>query len=113
MIKIYGHSDDVVCIDGDSFSDEVSLGRMITIGDEKRGMNVVFKYAAGKKSGAVWRGCVEQIEENIPMFPISVSEAEPSGGPDPCTYSVLFTIDCPIETPVFVGKRNLNKGASK
>ena len=113
MIKIYGCSDDYVCIDGESFHDEVGPGRMITVGDDVRGMKVTFKYAPSKKSGAVWRGAVEQIEENVPMFPLTVVEAEPRGAPDPCTYSVLFMIDCPIETPVYVGKRNINRGASK
>lgn len=106
MITIYGASDDLVEIEGD-VSDEVSPGRMILVGDGKRGMYVVFKYAANKKSGAVWRGSVEQVDEGVPMFPMTVDLADPSGHPDPRSYSVKFVIDCPPGTPVVVGKHNL------
>lgn len=106
MINIYGASDDLVVIEGD-VHDEVSPGRTITIGDAAKGVRVIFKYAAGKKSGAVWRGSIEQIDEGIPMFNTVISEADPSGYPDPRSYSVKFTIDCPVGTPVFVGKKNL------
>jgi hypothetical protein len=106
MIRIYGASDDLVEIEGD-VQDEVSPGKMIKIGTDEKGMYVTFRYAANKKSGGVWRGTVEQIEEGIPMFPMTVGLAEASGFPDPRSYSVLFTIDCPPGTPVWVGKRNL------
>jgi len=106
MISVYGASDDIVCIEGD-VNDEVTPGRVITIGDNNRGVRVTFKYAASKKSGAVWRGSVEQIDEGIPMFPVTVAEADPSGYPDPKSYSVKITIDCPKGTSVMVGKRNL------
>lgn len=106
MISVYGASDDVVCIEGD-VSDEILPGKMITIGDDLMGVRIAFKYAANKKSGAVWRGCVEQIDEGVPMFPVTISEADPSGYPDPRSYSVKITVNCPKGTPVVVGKRNL------
>jgi hypothetical protein len=109
MIIIYGASDDLVEIDGD-VTDEVSPGRMILIGDSTRGMYVTFKYAVNKKSGSVWRGSVEQIDEGVPMFPMTVELADPSGYPDPRSYSVKFVIDCPPGTPVIVGKHNLAEG---
>ena len=114
MISVYGYSDDVVCIEGD-VDDEVSPGHTITVGTNERGVRITFKYSASKRSGAVWRGSVEQIDEGIPMFPVIISEAEPSGFPDPRSYSVKLTIDCPTGTPVIVGKRNLavNTGDTK
>ena len=108
MISVYGASDDIVCIEGD-VSDEITPGKMITIGDEIRGVRLMFKYAPNKKSGAVWRGSVEQIDEGVPMFPVTISEAEPSGFPNPRTYSVKITVDCPKGTSVVVGKQNLAK----
>lgn len=106
MISVYGSSDDIVCIEGD-VDDEVSPGRLITIGDHNRGVRIRFTYAPSKKSGAVWRGSVEQIDEGVPMFHVSVSEADPHGYPDPRSYSVKLTIDCPPGTPVIVGKKNI------
>lgn len=60
MIYISGASDDLVCIEGD-VRDEVSPGRVITIGDNARGVRVLFRYAASKSSAGVWRASVEQI----------------------------------------------------
>lgn len=103
MITISGHSDDVVCIEGD-VSDEVSPGKTILIGDATRGVRVKMKYGCGR--AAVWRGCVEQVDEGIPMFPVSIIAGDPSGGAAR-TYTVKVVIDCPPGTPVMVGKRNL------
>ena len=106
MIRIYGASDDLVEIEGD-VSDEVSQLRWILIGDETRGVRVRMKYAATKTSDGVWEGRVEQVKEGVPMFPITIDEAEPGGHPDPRSYSVRINIDCPPGTPVHVGKRRL------
>ena len=108
MISVYGHSDDVVVIEGD-VDDEVRPGRTITVGDVKRGVRINFKYAASKTSGAVWRGSIEQIDEGVPMFPVTVTEAEPSGYPDPQSYSVKLIVDCPPGTPVTVGGKDLTR----
>jgi hypothetical protein len=108
MISIYGHSDDVVVLEGD-VQDEVGPGRMIQFGDGQRGVKVTFKYAAAKKSGAVWRASIEQIDEGVPMFPVTIGEAEPAGLPEPKVYSVKVTVDCPPGTPVRVGARDLGK----
>ena len=104
MISISGHSDDVVCINGD-VNDEIAAGRTITVGDATRGVKVIFKYAPGKNSGPVWRASVQQINEGVPMFPVSIVEAPTSVGS--LTYSVQVNIDCPKDTSVMVGKRNL------
>lgn len=103
-IQIYGASDDLVEIEGD-VRDEIAPGRAIMVGGHERGVRVVMKYAVGKVG--VWRGCVEQIDEGVPMFPVTVVEADPGGKPDPKSYSVKVCIDCPPGTPVMVGKRNL------
>lgn len=107
MITIYGTSDDLVEIEGD-VNGEVGPNRTITIGDEKQGLRIKFQYAVGPKSGAVWRGSIEQIDEGIPIFPVTVGEHVAAWrGPEERSYSVKFTIDCPPGTPVTVGKRNL------
>jgi hypothetical protein len=108
MIGIYGASDDLVEIEGD-VKDEVAPGKVIQVGDSTRGVRVVFKYAVGKGSGSVWRGSIEQIDEGVPMFPVTISEAEPSGYPNPTSYSVKFNIDCPVGTPVTVSGRLINR----
>lgn len=104
MLRIYGHSDDVVVIDG-HLQDEVGPNRAIVIGDGRRGMRVTFRYSASRRSGAVWRGAIEQIDEGVPLFPVEVSEAAAGGQ----SYSVMFIIDCPDDTPVTCGKVDLRK----
>lgn len=106
MISVYGASDDNVCIEGDVY-DEVSPGKTILIGDSTRGVRIKFKYGVGKT--ATWRGSVVQVDEGVPMFPISVVDADPSRYPDPRSYSVKVIVDCPPGTPVMVGKKNLAK----
>jgi len=110
-IAVYGASDDIVVIEGD-VADEVAPGKLITVGDENRGLRVRFTYAPSKKSGAVWRGSIEQIDEGVPMFDIAVAPAAPNGFPNPQSYSVMFTIQCPPGTPVKVGNRHINRKAS-
>ena len=107
MIAVYGASDDIVCIEGD-VNDEATPGRMIEIGDGQRGVRVTMKYAASKKSGAVWRAAIEQVEEGVPMFPVTVVEADPRGHPDPQSYSVKVVVDCPPGTRVTCGGKSLN-----
>ena len=106
MIRIYGASDDIVEIEGD-VNEETSPGRSIVIGTKVDGGLVVsMKYGVG---AAVWQARVRQIDEGIPVpWPVTIGNAEPHGFPDPQTYSVLVTIDCPAGTPVFVGKKRLS-----
>lgn len=93
MIKIYGHSDDVVVIDGDireelgAFNDE----RVITIGGEGAGLEVVASY--GKGNGGVWQFTLRQVDEDVGV-PWSVSITTEH------TYSLAVVIDCPPGTPV-------------
>lgn len=107
-ISIYGASDDLVEIEGD-VEDEIGPGRMIQIGDEKMGVRVTMRYHASSKSGPVWRASIEQVDEGVPMFPVTLGLADPHGYPDPQSYSVKVTVDCPHGTPVIVGKRNLTE----
>jgi hypothetical protein len=100
MLHILGHSDDVVCIEGD-VNDEISPGRTITVGTSMQGMYVKLAYSPKPHNNACWRGYIQQIGEGVPMFPCEVGVTD-SG------YSVLFTIYCPPGTPVTVGKRVLN-----
>ncbi len=113
-LKIYGYSDDVVCVESDEgFSDETVPGTTITVGDEARGVRVMFKYAAGKFSGPVWRGAIEQISEGAPMFSVSVDLAEANSYPVALSYSVMFTITCPSETPIKFGKKVVHPSRTK
>lgn len=106
MIYIYGASDDLVEVEGD-VHDELAPGRMIQVGTVERGVRVTMKYAASKKSGAVWRAAIEQIEEGVPMFPVTVVEADPSGFSNPRSYSVKVCIDCPRGTTVTCGGKTV------
>ncbi len=106
MIEVYGNSDDVVVIDGD-VRDETTPGKMITIGGKEKGVKITMKYAPSKSSGAVWRAGIEQIDEGVPLYPMSIDLAEPSGYPEPQSYSVKVSVDCPKNTPVLVGKKKL------
>jgi hypothetical protein len=108
MIEIYGHSDDVVVIEGDFGHDETTANKMITIGNQDKGVKITMKYAASKKSGAVWRAGIEQIDEGVPMFPMTIGLANPSGYPEPLSYSVKVSVDCPKDTLVMVGKKSLS-----
>jgi len=104
VIFVYGASDDITVIDGD-VRNEVGRGRTITIGDERQGVRVTMKYAAAKT--ATWRACVEQIDEGVPMFPVTLVLADPHGYPDPQSYSVKVCVDCPSGTTVRCGKKTL------
>lgn len=106
MVHVYGLSYDLVVIDG-PFHHEVNPKQLITFGDETMGVRVRFTYAPNKQSGSVWRGSIEQIEEGVPMFPVSIEAADPHGYPDPQSYSVKFNIDCPNRTPIYVGKKDV------
>jgi len=111
MIEIYGHSDDIVVIERiterGKTTDETTSGKMITIGNETKGVKITMKYAPSKRSGAVWRAGIEQIDEGVPLFPMTIGLAEPSGYPDPLSYSVKVSIDCPKNTSVWVGKKQV------
>lgn len=98
MIKIYGHSDDVVVIGG-NYTGETKSGHKILIGTLECGLFVSMQYAPSK-SGPVWRASIEQINEDILLpWPVTIVNAEPSGYPL-STYSVMVIVDCPIDTPV-------------
>ena len=102
MIRVSGASDDICSIDGD-VRDEIRPGSCITIGTTDRGVRVTMKYI----DPGVWSARIAQIEEGVPMFPITVVDAPPHGHPDPRSYSVEVCVDCPTGTPVFVRGKNL------
>lgn len=79
MIKIYGHSDDVVVIDGDVREELGAYDRVrtIKIGGWIGGLEVVTEY--GVTTG-VWQLSVRQIDDDVPMPAV--------------------VIDCPPGTPV-------------
>lgn len=118
MIRIYGHSDDVVCLgesrepmgQGMVWENEIGPGRSIVIGSpEAGGVAVTMFYAPGKTMGATWAARVRQLDEGIEIpWPVTISNAPAAGLPDPKSYSVLVTIDCPLGTRVAVGKKVLS-----
>jgi hypothetical protein len=89
MIRIYGHSDDCICLDGD-IVDEVGAydeGRTITIGGEGEGLEVRAEYVG------VWKFTLNQVDADVPVpWPIRV---ETEHG-----YSLAVVIECPPGTPV-------------
>lgn len=111
MIRIYGASDDLVEIEG-ALKEEVTPHRTITIGDDKRGVLVTMRYSA--KGNGCWRASVDMVGEGVPMFPVTITQAEPHGGSydggklvkNPY-YSVMVNVDCPPGTQVTRGKRLL------
>lgn len=117
MIEIHGHND-VVCLtetrepleQGIVWSDEVKANQAIRVGThETGGVFVTLTYAPGKKAGATWAARMQQLDEGIEIpWPVAISNAPPGGLPDPKSYSVLVTIDCPLGTAVHVGKRKLS-----
>jgi len=91
MIKIYGHSDDVVVIDGD-ITDELGAfdrERVITIGGEGEGLQITVEYS----NTGTWQFALRQLDEDVPMpWPIRVVPEH--------AYSLAVIVDCPPETPV-------------
>jgi len=91
MIKIYGHSDDVVVIMGD-ITDELGAfdrERVITIGGDGEGLEVTAIYA----KGGTWKFSLRQIDEDVPMpWPVRIVPAH--------AYSLAVIVDCPPGTPV-------------
>jgi len=94
MLRIYGHSDDCVEIEGD-VNDEIGAferARVITIGGEGEGVIVRAAYAPDSSAG-VWRLSVELVEEGVPCpWPIRIEPRH--------SYSQQIVIDCPPGTPV-------------
>ena len=96
-LKIYGHSDDLVEIDGD-VRDEVDcydkgvnlvVGRAEAIeGKNAEGLRVGMRY--GK--GGCWEARISPIDEDVPCpWPVSVTVER---------YTAVVTIDCPPGTPI-------------
>lgn len=100
MIKIYGHSDDLVEIEGD-IEDELCAyedGRIITIGGEGEGVVIRAEYAPEGSAG-VWRFSVELVDDGVPCrWKI---EIEPKH-----EYSQQVVIHCPPGTPVDFGDQD-------
>lgn len=96
MIRISGHSDDIIEIDVHGASDEIgAFSRPVAITIKAKeaiqGCRVIGEYAPG--DAAVWRFAVEQIDEDVPM-PWPVRFAKKHG------YSLEVQIDAPPDVTV-------------
>lgn len=94
MLRISGHSDDVVCLEG-IVSDEIG-DRMVVIvgnpdaqeGQDAYGIKVKMRYV----NGGVWAATVEPIGEDVKCpWDVKVEVHK---------YTSIVTIDCPEGTPV-------------
>lgn len=105
MLRIEGHSDDIVCVSGDGFgSDEISAGDRrvrLTIGHteavpghDARGVVVEMEYGDNGSKTATWGATVRRIDEDIEI-PWPVTITAPREG-----YSPIVVVDCPPDTPV-------------
>ena len=87
MIKIYGHSDDLLEIEAGKKSDEIGCyeGRAAVEIHTKdgRGARVIGEYAPSNKG--VWRLSIEPIDEDFPFLP---AQAVIASG-----YSAAFVFD--------------------
>ena len=96
MIRISGHSDDIVEIDVHGRGDEIGCINKpavitITAKDAIQGCRVIGEYAPGE--AAVWRFAVEQVDEDVPMpWPVRFV---PKHG-----YSLEVQVDCPPDVKV-------------
>lgn len=119
MLKISGHSDDIVCANvsvsracpdcGGEVQDGLYEGTVVEkedeigaynqdlifyVGDEKGAVAIVYGYSAN----GCWFATVGLVDEDIEIpWPVSIK----SEG-----YAVVVEIDCPIGTPVSVGKKD-------
>lgn len=95
MLKISGHSDDIVSLSG-LVDDEIGAYDKpvaIRIGDARGGVIVTMHYAPDKASAAVWRASVEQIDEDVPVpWAIHIKQDH--------AYSVAVIVECPAGTPI-------------
>ena len=86
MIRMYGHSDDIVYIDGDA-QHEIGAGVPVSITSkdpEEGGVVVRLDYV----NPGVWEARIRQLAEDLPIpWPVRVSNRH--------EYSVLVEIDCP------------------
>jgi hypothetical protein len=98
MIKIYGHSDDVVCVDranpdSEEF-DSFDRSTILKIGSDKEGLIVTMRYGAHEHSGDTWSAEIEMIEEGTPV-PWDISWKVEDG-----KYTGILSIYCPTDTPI-------------
>lgn len=90
MIQIYGHSDDLIEIEG-AVSDEYSAYEKIAIlriDDHYNKTSVIIIGEYGKRAG-VWTFSVEPVEEDIQLPPIRIATHENG-------YSPLLTVECSV-----------------
>lgn len=100
MIKIYGHSDDCVEVEGifrgqNEYNPPLDKPISLVVHDFTFDKSVIVTahYAAEKFSDAVWRLSVEPINEDKPMPPMKITLA-PNG------YSPMLEIECSENTAV-------------
>jgi hypothetical protein len=101
-LKFYGTSDDLFECDG-GVSEELcdnASGKTMTfhVRTETEGLLVTAKYMRN----ACWSIGLAQTDEGaaFPAWPISIGLADPSGYPDPRSYSTLITIEAPDDVQV-------------
>jgi hypothetical protein len=103
MIRIYGASDDLVEIEGDR-SDEIGCYDRkvrVSVGTPEAGVLVTMRYGSTGMGFATWTAEIGQMAEGVEIpWPVSITNAEKSGRPDPRSYSVTVEIGCPPGTPV-------------
>lgn len=96
MLRIYGHSDDCIEIEGD-VREEIYANddeAVLLVGRDDAGVVVTVTYAPRLGVG-VWRVGFEPIDEEVPIpWPVRV-ELEPEKG-----YSAVGVIECPPGTLV-------------
>ena len=93
MIHIYGHSDDLVEVEGDVEAEFDGYPQTITIGNHQvGGIMVTMNY----EDGGCWSTKIEMLQEGVRCpWDISVGTRE---------YSTRVTVDCPEGTPVTGGR---------
>lgn len=102
MLRMYGSSDDLVCVEG-VYEDEFQAGDVIVVGQsepaqgsDSQGLLVRFAYAPRWVKTAVWVAELSPMDEGSPI-PWRIEMTQSENG-----YSAQVQVHCPAETPVTV-----------
>lgn len=102
MLKIYGSSDDLVCVEG-LYDDEFREGDVLVVGDREaalgcnaQGMLVRLSYAPDWVGTAIWTAELAPMDDGAPI-PWRVEMTQSERG-----YSAQVLVHCPTGTPVSV-----------
>ena len=95
MLRIYGHSDDLVEIEGDVNEELNTDNAVLLIGREDDGGLVARVSYAHNNRAAVWGVSVEPVDEEVPIpWPVGI-KLEPEHG-----YSAVLIVSSPPGTLV-------------